>query len=429
MATVLNQLGAWEAARLLQRRELSAVQMIRACFARIEQREDVVHAWTALDKDAAVARAEALDHGPIMGPLHGLPFGVKDLFDTSDLPTTYGSSIYKRHQPATDAAAVALCRQAGAVVAGKTVTTEFATSMSPPTRNPRNPAYTPGGSSSGSAAAVADDMIPFALGTQTAGSIVRPAAYCGVVGFKPSFDAVPSTGIKRLAGSLDTVGCFARSVPDAGLVASVLMSDPRLLDLSYAHRPHIGMYRTLQWRHTLPETKEAFAHAAAALSRAGAEVHEVDLPPEYCSLVQLQSDVMAFEVSRSLAYERTHHAEQISPKLMALLESGETMSAEQHQKNLERAAEIYARVDQWFDRYDVLLTPSVTGEAPFADHGTGDPLFGRVWTLLGLPCVHLPFMKGPHGLPVGLQAIGRRGNDHKTLAVANWMHPRLKDQA
>jgi len=425
MTIALNRLGALEASRLLQRREITAVQLLRACFARIEQRDGQLHAWTAIDQAAAMARAEALDRGAITGPLHGLPFGVKDMFDTASLPTRYGSAIYKDHQPAHDAAAVAQCVAAGAIIAGKTVTTEFATYKPPPTRNPHGTAYSPGGSSSGSAAAVADNMVPFALGTQTAASIVRPAAYCGVVGYKPTFAVVPREGLKSLARSLDTIGWFARSVPDTALVASVLLDEPRLTDLSSSAAPRIGMYRSPQWRRALPETRAALDHAASVFSRAGAAVEEIPLPQEYCSLVQLQSDVMAYEVAQSLEAERREHANQLSTSLLALLEAGATISPAQHAANLQRAAQTYDRVQGWFDRYDVLLSPSATGEAPLAELGTGDPLFGRVWTMLGTPCVHLPFATGPQGLPVGLQAIGRRGDDHKLLAMAHWMHERL----
>lgn len=411
---------------MLQRRELSSVQLLRACFARIEQRDDEIRAWSALDKEGALARAAELDNGPITGPLHGLPFGVKDLFDTVDMPTTYGSPIYKDHRPTADAAAVALCREAGAVLIGKAVTTEFATFKPSPTRNPHGTAYTPGGSSSGSAAAVADDMVPFALGTQTAASIVRPASYCGVVGFKPSFGSIPRDGLKLLSASLDTPGCFTRTVADAGLVASVLMGKPELAKLECKTPPRVAVYRTPQWRHTLPETKAALAHAATVLARAGAVVEEVALPAEFCGMVQLQSDIMAFEATRSLEAERQRNAGMLSPVLTALLEGGDTITADKHEANIERAASMYARIDSWFDRFDVMLTPSAPGEAPFADQGTGDPLFGRVWTLFGLPCVAIPFATGPHGLPVGLQAVGRRGEDYKTLCIADWMHPLLK---
>src|SRR5690606_28526629 len=310
-------------------------------------------------------QARALDQSATRGVLHGLPFGVKDMFATCDLPTSYGSPIYEGHRPPMDAAAVALCREAGALVAGKTVTTEFATYQPGPTRNPHNPAYTPGGSSSGSAAAVADCMVPFALGTQTAGSIIRPAAYCGVVGYKPSFGRVARAGLKSLAESLDTIGGFARSVDDVALFASVLMRDPGLRELDYDSRPRIGMYRTLQWRHTLPETRKAYELAAGLLSRAGAQVCELELPPDLCALVQVHADIMSFEAAQSLAFERIRHAGRLSGSLQALLEAGSQISADEHRANLERAAQGRTQAEPWFEDYDILLAPSASGEAPF----------------------------------------------------------------
>ncbi|WP_144636933.1 amidase [Bordetella genomosp. 13] len=428
MATVLNKLGALEAARLLNRRELSAEQLMRACLARIEQREPQLQAWAALDADAAIAQAQALDRGPIRGVLHGLPLGVKDIFDTHDLPTRYGSSIYEHHRPDADAACVALCRDAGAVVPGKTVTTEFATYTPGPTHNPRNLAYTPGGSSSGSAAAVGDDMVPLALGTQTAGSIIRPAAYCGIVGFKPSFGRVPRAGMKNLADSLDTIGGFGRSVDDVGLLASVLLRDPRLLKLGYDGKPRIGMFRSQQWRHTLPESRTAFEHAARVLSAAGARVEEMPLPTEDCMVVQLHADIMAYEAALSLAFERRTYGAQLSMKLQAVLDAGAGISTEQYLTLRQHAVRIAARIDGWFDDYDILLAPSAAGEAPFFEQGTGDPQFCRGWTMAGVPTVHLPFAQGPQGLPVGLQAIGRANDDHRLLSVASWVQGVLAEQ-
>lgn len=419
--TALNRLSATEAARLLARRELSAEQLLRACFARIEQREDAVRAWVTVDKDQAMARARELDRGATQGVLHGLPIGVKDIFATSDLPTSYGSSIYHNYQPAMDAAAVALCREAGAVVAGKTVTTEFASYQPGPTRNPHNQAYTPGGSSSGSAAAVADHMVPFALGTQTAGSIIRPAAYCGVVGYKPTFGRIQRAGLKTIVDSFDTIGGFARSIDDAALFASVLMQDSSLRELDYDTKPRIGMYRTMQWRHTEQATRDAYAHAASQLSRAGARVEEVELPTELCALVQAHADIMSVEMAQSLTYERTRHYGQLSAPLQALIEAGLQISAQEHQTNLARFASGRLRAQEWFERYDVLLAPSASGEAPFFDQGTGDPLFCRVWTAFGAPCVHLPFYTGPQDLPVGLQVVGHRHDDRRALAIARWM--------
>ena len=198
-----------------------------------------------------------------------------------------------------------------------------------------------------------------------------------------------------------------------------------MLDLAYEGKPRVGMCRTLQWRHAQPETKEAFAQAAATLSRAGAVVQEVPLPSQDCMLVQLHADIMAFEASQSLAFERLQHASQLSPKIQAVLEAGSQITAEEHIKNLARAEESRARVNSWFQDFDVVLAPSAAGEAPFADLGTGDPQFSRAWTLFGLPCLNLPFATGPQGLPVGLQVVGQRYDDHRTLAVAAWIHERL----
>lgn len=421
-AIELNRLSATRAAQLLARRELSAEQLLRACYARIEQREGVVHAWAAVDKELALSRARELDRSATQGVLHGLPIGVKDIFATVDFPTRYGSPIYENHGPsAIDASSVALCREAGAVVAGKTVTTEFATYQPGPTRNPHNQAYSPGGSSSGSAAAVADEMVPFALGTQTAGSIIRPAAYCGVVGYKPTFGSIQRAGLKTTADSLDTIGGFARTIDDIALFASVLMRDSLLRELDYDAKPRIGMYRTSQWRHVEPATRDAYTHAAGMLSRAGAQVEDVELPPELCVLVQTHSDIMSFELAQSLSFERTRYSSQLSNSLQALLDAGMQISAEEHYANLARVEAGRSRARSWFEHYDVLLAPSASGEAPFFDQGTGDPLFCRVWTAFGSPCVHLPFYTGPQGLPVGLQAIGHRGDDRRLLAMARWM--------
>jgi Asp-tRNA(Asn)/Glu-tRNA(Gln) amidotransferase A subunit family amidase len=427
MSTPLHQLGAREAVQLLSRRELTAGQLVRACLARIEQREKVVHAWQVLDRNAVLAQADRLDRGAITGPLHGLPIGVMDVFDTFDLPTSYGSPIYTAHRPAADAAAVAISRGAGALVLGKTATKEFAAFPAGPTRNPRNPAYTPGGACGGSAAAVADEMVPLTLGIQAAGAIIRPAGYCGVVGFKPSYGSIPSAGAKNLAEGFDAPGAFARSVGDVALFASVLMRDARLANLPVPTKPRIGMYRTWQWQHARAETKAAFTQAAATLSRAGAHVSDVPLPRSHGPLSQIQADILAFTASR--AYARAVPARQISPTLFAMLESGERITLAEHQNNVRRADEARAHVQEWFADYDVLITPSTKGEAPIFEQGTGDSLFCRGWGLFGVPCVHLPFATGPQGLPVGLQMVGPRDHDFETLGIAQWAHGILLSDA
>jgi len=421
----LHSLTASQAAALLARRELSAEDLMRACLDRAAEREGEVHAFAHLAPDAALAHARALDAGVIRGPLHGLPLGVKDLFDTFDLPTAYGSALYAGHRPAADAAAVALCREAGAVVMGKTVTTEFAYFHPGPTRNPRRPGHTPGGSSSGSAAAVADGMLPLALGTQTAGSIIRPAAYCGVVGYKPTTGRVPRAGVKSLSDTLDVVGGFGRSVRDVALLGAVLTGDGRLLALPDVEAPRIGMCRTPEWPRADGDTRAAWTLATTVLAAAGAALVDVEWPAALPDLVSLQKSVMSFEMTRALSHERVHHLERLSEPLRPLFREGAAITGEAHAAHLAAARSAANSVDALFERFDVLIAPSTTGEAPAGIDATGDPVFCRGWTLLGLPCVHLPFTQGSHGLPIGLQCVGRAGNDHRLLAAAHWIFERL----
>lgn len=425
--TSLHQLEAWQAAALLARRELKAVDLVRACLDRIAEREAQVQAFVQLGADTALAKARELDAGPVRGLLHGLPFGVKDLFDTFDLPTAYGSPIYAGQQPQADAAAVALCREAGAVLLGKTVTTELANMFPGVTRNPHHPEHTPGGSSSGSAAAVADGMLPLALGTQTAGSLIRPAAFCGVVGYKPSHNRVTRAGAKSLSETLDTVGGFARSVRDVALLGAVLTGDARLADPAafdeQAAAPRIGLCRTFEWAQADEDTQQAWAQAEAAL--AGHSTH-LTLPAPWSELVRVQKEVQAFETARSLSHERLRHPDQLSAPLQALINDGLAISGETHARNLQTTAGARQQAQALFDQHDVLLVPSSVGEAPRGLGSTGDPLFCRSWTLLGLPCVHLPFARGRNGLPVGLQLVGAYGDDHRLLAAAHWVHQRLR---
>ena len=428
----LHELAAWQAARLLARHEISAVDLTRACLDRIAVREGEVLAFCHLAADAALAQARVLDAGPSRGPLHGLPLGIKDLIDTADMPTTYGSAVYAGHRPAADAAVVALCREAGAVLPGKTVSTEFAYFHPGPTRNPRAlgaQLHTPGGSSSGSAAAVADHLLPLALGTQTAGSIIRPAAYCGVVGYKPTLGRVPRAGVKSLSETLDVVGGFGRSVQDVALLGAVLMSDARLLQDLPDLAPRIGLCPTPEWAQADTDVQAAWALAVAALGPQAQHLEDAAWPQALPDLVALQKAVMGFEMARALSHERLQHRAQLSARLLDLFEQGMAISGVAHAANLAATAAARRLADAWFDRYDVLLAPSAGGEAPAGLGATGDPLFCRGWTLLGLPCVHLPFARGRHGLPVGLQLIGRAGDDHRLLAAAQWCWARLTHAA
>jgi Asp-tRNA(Asn)/Glu-tRNA(Gln) amidotransferase A subunit family amidase len=425
-AGALNRLGAAAAARLLARREITAEALLRDCLARIEEREGEVRAFVTRDAEAALAAARALDDGPLRGPLHGLPLGVKDLLDTHDLPSAYGSPIWAGHRAGADAAVVALCRNAGAVVAGKTVTTEFATFHPGPTRNPANLAHTPGGSSSGSAAAVADVMLPLALGTQTAGSIVRPAAFCGVVGFKPSFGRVPRAGMKLLAESLDTIGGFGRSVEDVALLASVLCGDPSLADSPQPGAPRVGLF--LGPHDALaPETTALWSRVARRATERCPGSRELGPEPWFKALTVLQTDIMLREASQSLAWEVARHGDRISAVLGGMLAAGANLGGDGHAQRLAALAEARQRAITLFDAVDVLVAPSAAGEAPAAEDGTGDPLWCRAWTLLGLPCLHLPLGAGPTGLPIGLQLIGKPMGDALLLRAGALLHPLLRD--
>ena len=426
---LLNTLDAWTLAAQLARRELSAVELMRACLDRVAERDGEIHAFVQLDPNAALAQARALDAGALRGPLHGLPLGVKDVFDTADLPTAYGSAVYAGHRPAVDAAAVALCVEAGALVMGKTVCTEFAYFHHGPTRNPVNTAHTPGGSSSGSAAAVADGMLALALGTQTAASIIRPAAFCGVVGYKPSLGRVPRAGVKSLSESLDVVGGFGRSVRDVALLGSVLTSDARLLNglIRAGAAPRIGLCRTPQGAQADTDTQRAWDQATRALAPHALRLLDLALPTGLPNLVVLHQAVMAFEMARSLSHERLRHRDRLSEKLRSLLDEGMAIAGSVHATHLARTASAQRQVDALFDEVDVLLAPSAAGEAPAGIEATGDPLFCRGWTLLGLPSVHLPFGRGAQGLPIGLQVVGRFGDDHRLLAAADWIHRRIHE--
>ncbi len=422
----LNRLSATAAARKLATREITAVSLLEDCLDRIAARESTVHAWTFLDTDAAMRRARELDAQGPGGLLHGLPIAVKDLFDTCDMPSSYGSPIYANHRPAADAACVALARAAGAIVVGKTVTTEFATFHPGPTCNPHNPLHTPGGSSSGSAAAVADWMVPLAFGTQTAGSIVRPAAYCGIVGYKPTFGTVNRVGVKMISDTLDTVGALARSVPDVALFVAALADRPELMiEGPLVRPPRVGLCRTHEWDRAHPETVTAFEDAARCLRKAGAGVRDVVLPPQFAELVDAQIAIMVHEVARSLSYERIVHREKLSVEMIAMIDAGLAVSPARYdaarvlaQRSRSMLAEVFADVD-------VLLAPSTIGEAPRGIAATGDPLFNRMWTLLHTPCVHLPCAFGPRGLPVGITIVGPIGGDRAMLLAADWIHARL----
>jgi len=404
----------------------SAEAAMRGCLDRIAAREAAVGAWQHLDPEAALAAARRADGEAPRGPLHGVPIGVKDLFDTADMPTGYGSPIYDGHRPAADAACVALARAAGAIVVGKTVTTEFACFTPGKTANPHNPHHTPGGSSSGSAAAVAAGMVPLAFGSQTAGSVIRPAAFCGCVGYKPSFGLIARAGAKALADSLDTVGLMAGTVADAAFFAGVLTDRPDLRDAAPPPAPPaFALYRTPMWERAEPEAGAALDRAAEALRRAGAAVGELAPPAEHRGLNAAQDRIMGYEAARALAYERIYRSAQLSPRLGQMLDAGMAVGAAEYDAARAEAAAARAGLAGFFGPYDAVLTPAAPGEAPAGLGYTGDPVFNRMWTLLGTPCLTLPAHRGDRGLPVGVQLVGRIGDDARLMSCAIFLEQAL----
>lgn len=421
-----NDLTAAAAARRIAHGNLTSVELVEACLARIAVRELEVGAWIYLDPKAALTAAEACDRAASRGPLHGVPVGVKDIFDTEDMPTEYGTPIYAGHRPRADAASVRRLRAAGAIVLGKTVTTEFAHIFPGKTKHPRNPAHTPGGSSSGSAAAVADRMIPLAVGTQTAGSVIRPAAFCGIVGFKPSHGRIEIAGVKPLAPSLDTIGAFARSVEDADLIGRVLWGESTSVPELVSERPRrVGYCRTESWDQAEAGVEQALDRVAAALRAAGVEVIDLELPQACRGLVEAQQIIQPFETRLSLAADWRDHGDRMSAQLRSQIERGAAISAERYEAALHHGAAARTAIESVFDRVDLILAPSARGEAPFSLETTGDPIFNRAWTLLHLPCITLPVMDGPHALPLGAQLIGRHKRDHELLARARWIEAEL----
>ncbi len=422
----LNECTASGLARLIGARKASAVEIAQACLARIDARDRDVQAWEHVDRERVLEQARACDARAERGPLHGIPFGVKDVIDTHDMPTQYGSPIYAGHRPRADAAAVALLRAAGAVLLGKTVTVEMAGFHWSRTRNPHDLAHTPGGSSSGSGAAVADRMTPLALGTQTGGSTLRPAAFCGVLGFKPSFNLVNRAGMKPLAESQDTIGLFARSLDDVALLLSALTACP-LPSLEPPAPPRIALARMSVWPALDPAMAHAFENAGARLARAGASVVELALPQPFVDAFAAQRDVNDYEAWRGIAHERIHHWEQLSSSLQARLANAAHCTYERYARAQDVIFECRTLLRDLFAQHDVLLTPSTPGEAPRSQENTGDSSFHRIWTALHTPALHLPVFRGPSGLPMGLQVIGAYRRDCALLAHAAWIERTLSD--
>jgi Asp-tRNA(Asn)/Glu-tRNA(Gln) amidotransferase A subunit family amidase len=420
-----NRLSATEAVARLASGSLTAEQLTRDLLDRIEARASV-KAWTHLDQEYALAQARAADRTGRPGLLAGLPIGVKDVIDTFDMPTQHGSPIYRGNRPFADAACVALTRMAGGTILGKTVTTEFANRFPGATVNPHNPAHTPGGSSSGSAAGVADFQVPLGFGTQTGGSTIRPAAFCGVVGYKPSFGEFSRVGIKLQCQNLDTLGLICRSLDDIALMRAVLTETPhRAVDRGTA-APRIGLCRTPLWDVANSPTQALIGRTASRLSAAGARLSEVEFAAPFRTIAEHHQRIFYYEAAHNYAYEHLEHRDKVSKTLLdTVLDPGAAISIDDYIGSLEVAEAFRAHLDDIFADVDLLLTPSAPGEAPEGLGSTGNSAFNATWTLGWVPCVTLPAGGGPGGLPLGVQLVGQRFADEKLLDAAVWVEGRL----
>jgi len=417
---------------------LSSEELVQACLEQIGHAEPKVQAWAFLDEKHALAQARAADErrrsGQGVGPLDGLPVGLKDIIDTADFPTENGCALHKGRTPRRDAAVVTMLRAAGAVILGKTVTTECAYFNPGKTRNPHNLEHTPGGSSSGSAASVAAAMVPLALGSQTAGSTIRPASFCGVYGYKPTHGLVPRTGVLKLSRTLDHIGLFARSLDDIALLAESLAGydegDPdtrprarpafrEVLDETPPVEPMFAFLRTPHWERMDADAKEGFEELVGAL---GERVEEVPTFPSATAAWDWQKTIMEVEMAASFEREWERGRDKLSEKLRALIERGREIKAVDYQRALAALPPVIAGFEDLFlERYDAIITPAALGTAPKGLGSTGDPSFCIPWTLLGMPALSVPLMQGENGMPLGVQLVGRRNYDARLLRTARWL--------
>ncbi len=416
---------------------LRAVELAEACLAQIEAREPQVGAWSFLDGDYVMKQAKALDEqrsrGRPIGPLHGLPVGLKDVIDTAGQPSENGTPLDAGRKPGDDAFVVQRLKQDGAVIMGKTVTTELMFREPGKTRNPHNPAHTPGGSSSGSAAAVAAGMVPLALGTQTVGSVIRPAAFCGTVGFKPTFGAIPRRGVLSQAPSLDTLGVFAGSVAGAALLAdslfgydaddpaTTLAAAPRLAEAAAAKppvRPTFAFVKQPAWEIAAPEMQEGFAELCEVL---GETCDEVELPGHFADAMNFCSLVQTAELAKSYYHYERRGRDQLSEDMQQTIDAGRRILAHDYMAALDWPRILNGALEAVFNRYDAIITPAAPGPAPEGLGSTGNPAFNGTWTFCGMPAVSLPLLQAESGLPMGVQLVGQRGNDGRLLRTARWL--------
>jgi Asp-tRNA(Asn)/Glu-tRNA(Gln) amidotransferase A subunit family amidase len=423
--TDLAHLTASALTAALEARATTAEAIALACLDRIAARDADVCAWAYLDREQVLAEARRLDSEPRRSKLHGIPIGIKDVILTADMPTGQNSPIHAGHQPHLDAACVTVLRAAGALIFGKTVTTEFAASTrGGATRNPFDPAYSPGGSSSGSAAAVADFQIPLAVGTQTGGSIIRPGSFCGIPALKPSWSAISREGLKSVSPSCDTIGFFARSIDDLELVAQTFgVADDATQRLFALKGMRIATYRSPSWEKAEPATRNAFARGVGLLADAGTEIVEIELPPAFERLVAHHIAISFSEGATSFLGEYMSTPDLLGPQIRSMVENQSSTSKSDVLHAHDEAAQCRLAFDKAMIGVDALLTPSAVGEAPYGLEWTGDSAFNGIWTLLGVPVVNLPGFAGPAGMPVGLSLVSPRSTDRRLLVAARHIAP------
>jgi Asp-tRNA(Asn)/Glu-tRNA(Gln) amidotransferase A subunit family amidase len=425
--TEAYELTATEGLKAMEAGNLTAEAWSASCLEHIADREETVLAWEYLDRDGALARAREIDKSGKGGPAAGVPFGAKDIIDTHDMPTGYGSPIHTGHRPSRDAGCVAITRAAGAVLLGKTVTTEFGHRYPGKTRNPLNPDYTPGGSSSGSAAAVGDCMVPMAFGTQTGGSVIRPAAYCGTIGYKPTYEDINRNGVMPNSPSMDTVGIIARSIDDLALFRSVVLEEGmRAVSPPDIAGRKFALYRSTYWDKADKATHDCIEGAAKALEAKGATVTEIHLPGEEEDFLALHTVIAGWEFARTVAWERLNRLDQLSEDLRGgRMNNGVNTSYEEYRKGTMRLEVLRREIDEALAGYDAVLCPSAPGEALEGHSFTGNSIFNSTWTMLGTPAITLPLFTGPNGLPIGLQLVSGRTRDRELMDVAEAVYRAL----